>query len=90
MLISARRNTRLIQTPVYNGLFLKFTCLIRTPVNADNGHFSVSRGTNSHTLATPATYGHCRLSTHRLFPCQNHVLIVDIVHCSNNDRFLWV
>ena len=68
MLISGRRNTRLKQTPVYNGLFLIFTCLIRTPVNADNGHFSVSRGTNSHTLSTPASYEHSRLSAHRLFP----------------------
>ena len=24
------------------------------------------------------------------FTCHNHELIVDIVHCSNIDRFLWV
>ena len=29
-----------------------------TPVNADNGHIFVSRGTNSHSLLTSATYGH--------------------------------
>ena len=23
-------------------------------------------------------------------PCHNHVLILGIAHCSNNDRFLWV
>ena len=23
------------------------------------------------------------------FSCHNHVLILDIVHCSNNERFLW-
>ena len=57
MLISARREARLIQTPVYNEQFLKFTRLI--PVNADNVHFSVSRGTDSAMhCQTPATYGH--------------------------------
>ena len=25
-----------------------------------------------------------------ILPCHNHVLILDIVHCSNIDRFLWV
>ena len=32
---------------------LKLTRFIRTPVNTDNGHFSVSRVTNSHILSTP-------------------------------------
>ena len=36
---------------------LKLTRLIRTTVNTDNGHFSVSQVTNSHTLSTPP-YGH--------------------------------
>ena len=60
--------TRLIRTPGYYGQFhlsrrkahifsLKLTRLIRTPVNTDNGHFSVSRVTNSHTVSTPL-YGH--------------------------------
>ena len=62
MLISARRNTCLIRSPVCNGHFLKFTLLIRTPVNTDNGLFSVSRGTNS---VNPASYGHT--SAYRLF-----------------------
>ena len=44
---------------------LKLTRFIRTPVNTDNGHFSVSRVTNSHILSTPL-YGHW-LSAHCLF-----------------------
>ena len=49
----------------------KDTRLIRTPVNTDNGHFSVSRVTNSYTLSTPL-YGHylsvhCEFSLSRLF-----------------------
>ena len=56
------------RTPGYYGQFrlsrrkanifsLKLTRLIRTPVNTDNGHFSVSRVTNSHTSSSPL-YGH--------------------------------
>ena len=50
---------------------LKLTRLIRTPVNTDNGHFSVSRVTNFYTLSTPI-YGHyfsvhCEFSLSRLF-----------------------
>ena len=56
----------------------------------DNGHSFVSRGTNSHTLFTPAIYGHW-LSARCLFFClflfNNHVLIVDIAHCSNMTDF---
>ena len=44
---------------------LKLTRFIRTPVNTDNGHFSVSRVTNSHILSTPL-YGHW-LAAHCLF-----------------------
>ena len=44
---------------------LKLTRFIRTSVNTDNGHFSVSRVTNSHILPTPL-YGHW-LSAHCLF-----------------------
>ena len=44
---------------------LKLTRFIRTSVNTDNGHFSVSRVTNSHILSTPL-YGHW-LSAHCLF-----------------------
>ena len=46
-------------------IFSKITPLIRTPVNTDNGHFSVSRVTNSHILSTPL-YGQW-LSAHCLF-----------------------
>ena len=75
-------DTRLMRTPRYYGQFrwsrqkphtfsLKLTRLIRTPVNTDNGHFSVSRVTNSYTLSTPL-YGHylsvhCEFSLSRLF-----------------------
>ena len=65
-----------LRTPRYYGQFrwsrrkphtfsLKLTRLIRTPVNTDNGHFSVSRVTNSYTLST-LLYGHY-LSVHREF-----------------------
>ena len=57
ILISARRNTRVLPTLVYNEQFLKFTRSKRTPVNVDNGQFSVSLGTNSPTLSIPAIYG---------------------------------
>ena len=75
-------DTRLIRTPRYYGQFrwsrrkphtfsLKLTRLMRTPVNTDRGHFSVSRVTNSYTLSTPV-YGHylsahCEFSLSRLF-----------------------
>ena len=66
----------LIWTPAYNGQFclsrqkahifsLKLTSFIRTPVNTDKGHFSVSRFSNSHILSAPL-YGHW-LSAHCLF-----------------------
>ena len=71
-----------LRTPRYYGQFrwsrrkphtfsLKLTRLIRTPINTDNGHFSVSRMTNSYTLSTPL-YGHylsvhCEFSLSRLF-----------------------
>ena len=45
--------------------------VIRTPVNTDNGHFSVSRVTNSYTLSTPLCGHylsvHCEFSMSRLF-----------------------
>ena len=44
---------------------LKLTRFIRTSVNTDNGHFSVSRVTNSHILSTPL-YEHW-ISAHCLF-----------------------
>ncbi len=69
-------DTRLIRTPRYYGQFrwsrrkphtfsFNLTRLIRTPVNTDNGHLSVSRVTNCHTLST-SLYGHC-LSVHWQF-----------------------
>ena len=69
-------------------IFSKLALFIRTPVNTDNGHFSGSRVTNSHILSTPL-YGHW-LSAHCHFQCHNYVIIVDILPCSNNDRFLRV
>ena len=61
-------DTPLIRTPALYGQFrlsrqkahifsLKLTRFIWTPVNTDNGHFSVSPVTNSHILSTPL-YGH--------------------------------
>ena len=69
-------DTRLIRTPTLYGRFrlsrqkahifsVKLTRFIRTLVNTDNGHFSVSQVTNSHILSTPL-YGHW-LSAHCLF-----------------------
>ena len=43
---------------------LKLTRLLRTPVNTDGGHFSVSRVKNSYTSSI-LLYGHC-LSAHCL------------------------
>ena len=93
-------DTRLIWTPALYGQFrlsrqkahifsLKLTRFIRTPVNTDNGHFSVSQVTNSHILSTPQlrTLVICTLS---IFIVTIYVIIVDIVPCSNNDRFLRV
>ena len=40
-------------------IFSKISPLKRTPANTDNGHFSVSRETNSSTLSTPL-YGYFR------------------------------
>ena len=65
-----------LRTPALHGQFrlsrqkahifsLNLTGFIRTPVNTDNGHFSVSRVTNSHILSTPL-YGQW-LSAHCLF-----------------------
>ena len=48
----------------------------------------MSQVTNSHILPTPL-YGHW-LSAHVYFHYQNYVIIVDIVRCSDNDRFLRV
>ena len=60
---------RSIRTPQYclsqrkaQIISLKLTRLLWTPVNMDNGHFSVSCVANSFTLSTPL-YGHC-LSVH--------------------------
>ena len=88
-------DTRLIRTPGYYGQFrwsrqnthifsLKLTRLIRTPVNMGNGHFSVSRVTNSHTSSTPLTdtgcmylYAHCLFS---LFSLSQLCAVVDIMY----------
>ena len=90
-------DTRLIRTPALYGQFrlsrqkahifsLKLTCFIRTPDNMDNGHCPESQ-----TLIycqprfTDTGYLHTVY-----FHCHNYVIIVDIVPCSNNDRFLRV
>ena len=85
ILIYARRNIRLIRTPVYNGQFLKFTFLIRTPDNTDtmDTFLCPEAQTLSTLLFTDTGY----LPTF-YFPCHNHVLFVNILHCPNNDRFL--
>ena len=86
---------RLIRTPAYNGQFrlsrqkarifsLKLTRFMRTAVNTDNRHFSLSRVTNSHLLSTRFT------DTGYLRTVFFYVIIVDIVSCSNKDRFLRV
>ena len=80
-------DNRLIRTPGYYGkFFTKILYIFRkiTPVNTDNGHFSLSRMTNSRTSST-SLYGHW-LSVHRLF----YVLMVGLVLCSNNGRLLRV
>ena len=48
-----------------------------------------SRGTKFSNIVNPAllTLVVCVIS---ILPCHSHVLILDIVHCSNIDRFLWV
>ena len=90
-------DTRLIRTPRYYGqfrfprrkphiFFLKLTRLLRTPVNTDNGHFSVFRATNSYTSSTPL-YGHCLYLCIVYCHCHDYVLIRDFVPWSNYDRF---
>ena len=82
-------DTRLIRTPALYGQFrlsrqkahifsLKLTRFIRTPVNTDNGHFSVSRVTNSHMLSTPLS-GHW-LSVYCLFSLSQ--LCDNCKHCT--------
>jgi len=86
-----------LRTPRYYGqfrfpqrkahiFFLKLTCLLRTPVNTDNGHFSVSRATDSYTSSTPL-YGHCLYLCIVYCHCHDYVLIRDFVPWSNYDRF---
>ena len=65
--------------------------LIRTPVNTDNGHFSVSRVTNSQLyIVNPAIPTNTGYSSNFNFLRHNHVLIEEIEPCSKNDRFLWL
>ena len=56
---------------------LKLTRFIRTPVNADNGHFSVSRVTNSHILSTLFTDTGYLHTVYFLY--HNYVIIVACV-----------
>ena len=65
------RTVSLVPTKTSHTFSLKLTRLIRTPVNTDNGNFSVPRVTNSYILSTPL-YGHylsvhCEFSLSRLF-----------------------
>ena len=69
---------------------LKLTRFIRTPVNRDNGHFSVSRVTNSLCIYCQPRFTDTGYLHTVYFHCHNYVTIVDIVPCSNNDRFLRV
>ena len=68
---------------------LKSTRLKRTPVNTDYGHFSLVPSdkllyfTVNPTLRT-LYFAHCP------FSLSHYVLIVEIVPCSNNERFLRV
>ena len=82
-------DNHLIRTPRYYGQFrlsrrkahlfsLKFTRLIRTPVNTDNGHFSVSRLTNSHTKCQTHLTGTGYLYT-VYFHWHNYVLIDGLI-----------
>jgi len=57
---------------------LKLTLLKRTPFITDNGHFSVSRVTNSQ-ITSPLCYDTGYLHTLCYFHWHNHVQIVDIV-----------
>ena len=71
-------------------IFSKLTREIWTQVNTDNGHFSVSRVTNSHIRSTAYLSDTDYLRIVSFFHnkcCHNYVLIVDTVPCSNNDRF---
>ena len=94
-------DTRLIRTPTLYGQFrlsrqkahifsLKLTRFIRTPVNTNNGHFSVSRVTNSHILHCQPRFTDTGYLHTVYFHCHSYVIIVDIVACSNTDRFLRV
>ena len=92
-------DTRLIRTPALYGQFrlsrqkahifsLKLTRFIRTPVNTDNGHFSVSEAQTLIYCQPRFTYTGYLHTVY--FHCHNYVIIVDIVPCSNNDGFLLV
>ena len=58
---------------------------IRTPINTDT--MDTFLCPEAQTLSTLLFTGTGYLRT-VCFPCHNHVLFVDILHCPNNDRFL--
>ena len=70
-------------------IFSKLTREIWTQVNTDNGHFSVSRVTNSNIRSTAylSDTDYLRIVSFFLNISHNYALIVDTVPCSNNDRF---
>ena len=56
---------------------LKLTRFIRTPVNTDNGHFSVSPVTNSHIYCQPLFTDTNYLHT-VYFHCHNYVILYPV------------
>jgi len=68
---------------------LKLTRFIRTPANANNGHFSVPQVTLICCQPRFTDTGSWSLHT-VYFHCHNYVIIVKIVPCLNNERFVRV
>ena len=90
-------DARLIRTPALYGQFLsrkkahvfslKLTRFIRTPVQyGQRTLFWVPR----HKLSYQPRFTDTGYLHTAYFHCHNYVIIVDIVPCSNNDRFLRV
>ena len=82
------RDTHLIWTPAYNRQLFSQQIATMFSVNTDNGHFSVSESKTS-TYRSPHFMDTGYLHT-GYFHCHNHVLLVDFIPFSNNDRLLSV
>ena len=78
-------DTRFIQTVSFVPTKSSYIFCKINPLNTDNGHFSVSGVTNGQPRFTDSGYLHTVY-----FHCNNYVINVNIVGCSNNDRFLCV